>query len=366
MQLTEHYIRRVKFLVSIWEVSELASKMGVVPKTVRRWMKRHCTITKGNLELLKEVDKETKAGLKPDPDPEEIQPEPEQVESEFNDFQDADFKRFNNQSQSNELLVLLDGMPLVSSEIVAQSVNVHHKNIIQLVRKYAIDLNKFGQVEFKTRLNKSGSPTEYALLNESQSTLLLTFLKNTKIARKFKVRLVQEFFNMREFIQSGNSINPAIIADIELLKQQVGIISETQRQTAEVLKIIAERQTGYQSGYQSGYPGYPVEPLRAKATRDSIIYHYSQRTITAIAKRYNLKTNILTREFCRRGMIVRFGKTEYRLTLLYIEWGKLKTSTDGQYQYIVWYQDKMEALESIARGLANDQQPPLPADDGAA
>ena len=40
--------------------------------------------------------------------------------------------------------------------------------------------------------------TEFALLNESQSTLLITMMRNTAIVIECKVRLVEEFYRMRD------------------------------------------------------------------------------------------------------------------------------------------------------------------------
>jgi phage antirepressor YoqD-like protein len=39
--------------------------------------------------------------------------------------------------------------------------------------------------------------TEYTLLNEQQATLLITYMKNTEIVRKFKMRLVKAFYALR-------------------------------------------------------------------------------------------------------------------------------------------------------------------------
>ncbi|MEI9550354.1 Rha family transcriptional regulator, partial [Enterobacter kobei] len=38
---------------------------------------------------------------------------------------------------------------------------------------------------------------EIALLNEQQTTLLITYMRNNEVVREFKKRLVYEFFTMR-------------------------------------------------------------------------------------------------------------------------------------------------------------------------
>jgi phage regulator Rha-like protein len=92
--------------------------------------------------------------------------------------------------------------PTTTSLIVAESCGVQHKNTLALIRKYQADFETFGKVAFETRLNKQGSATEIAELNESQATYLITLFKNTEIVRAFKLRLVQEFAIMRESLSS--------------------------------------------------------------------------------------------------------------------------------------------------------------------
>ncbi|MCG7872400.1 MAG: Rha family transcriptional regulator [Candidatus Thiodiazotropha lotti] len=79
-----------------------------------------------------------------------------------------------------------------------------HAAIIKLVRKYPNELKEFGPLGFEIR---KGAPlpqggfakaTEYAILNEPQATLLFTFMRNNRIVKAFKVRLIKEFYRMRE------------------------------------------------------------------------------------------------------------------------------------------------------------------------
>lgn len=79
---------------------------------------------------------------------------------------------------------------------IAEGTERQHKNVMELVRTYQSDLEDFGQVAFETRLNTQGTSTEYALLNEDQATLIITFMRNSDIVRDFKKRLVKEFRNM--------------------------------------------------------------------------------------------------------------------------------------------------------------------------
>jgi phage regulator Rha-like protein len=92
---------------------------------------------------------------------------------------------------------------------------LNHKAIIQLVRKYLNELEEFGSITFEMRLNgradgRGGRPVEYAILNEPQATLLFTFMRNNRIVKAFKVRLIKEFYRMRQALQKM-TLNPTTL-----------------------------------------------------------------------------------------------------------------------------------------------------------
>lgn len=98
-------------------------------------------------------------------------------------------------------LVEIKKLELVTNSFaIAEGVEKGHKPVIQLIRKYLADLEEFGRVEFEMRPFKTGGGTqkqEIALLNEQQTTLLITYMRNNEVVRAFKKRLVSEFFKMR-------------------------------------------------------------------------------------------------------------------------------------------------------------------------
>lgn len=107
----------------------------------------------------------------------------------------------------NDLVILQDGQALTSTLAIAEGTENEHKSVMQLLRTYLDDFDGFGKVTFEMRLNDRGSPTEYALLNEQQSTLLLTYMRNSEVIRKFKRRLVHAFF---ELAQASRAVAPAL------------------------------------------------------------------------------------------------------------------------------------------------------------
>lgn len=102
----------------------------------------------------------------------------------------------------NELVTVVNGEALTTTLTVAEGLEVQHKNIIELVRTYQSDLEEFGPLAFETRKGISlpqggfAKATEVANLNEHQATLIMTYAKNTEIARTFKKRLVKAFYEL--------------------------------------------------------------------------------------------------------------------------------------------------------------------------
>lgn len=104
-----------------------------------------------------------------------------------------------------ELVLLHHNEPMTTSLAIAEGTQNTHQAIMKMVRAYVEQLQKFGEVGFQIRLNPQGSPTEFAFLNEPQSTLLITFLRNSEIVVAFKVALVQAFYELRNHALAGPS-----------------------------------------------------------------------------------------------------------------------------------------------------------------
>lgn len=119
----------------------------------------------------------------------------------------------------SELVMMQHGEPVTTSLSIAEGVEIAHKSVIQLVRKYADDLQEFGPCAFEMRMvnreQGGGKPVEYAILNEPQSTLLLTYMRNSEIVRQFKKSLVRAFFELRNQQQPSETLpaSPQHLAD---------------------------------------------------------------------------------------------------------------------------------------------------------
>ena len=119
----------------------------------------------------------------------------------------------------------IDSEPFTTSDVIAEFAGVNHHAIQQMISKYEKDLCEFGKVAFEMRPLPESRTKQSILvyhLNEQQSTLLMTYLKNTEKVRAFKKELVRQFYTMRQ----------------ELLKRQTGRaeLKPIRRELTDVIK----------------------------------------------------------------------------------------------------------------------------------
>lgn len=102
-----------------------------------------------------------------------------------------------------ELVEVRENDVFTNSKVIAEGTGNKHHAIQQLIAKYEDDFAEFGQVAFEMRAVKYSRGTneeKIYLLNEQQATLLMTYLRNNEVVRKFKKNLVQQFYKMRKFL----------------------------------------------------------------------------------------------------------------------------------------------------------------------
>jgi len=111
-----------------------------------------------------------------------------------------------NQITPTSIVTLIGTEPLASTLALAQGLHLTHAAVIKLVRKHRSSMERFGPLRFEIRPRlqgqHGGGDTELALLNEHQATLLISMMRNTPIVIECKVRLVEEFFRMRDALQT--------------------------------------------------------------------------------------------------------------------------------------------------------------------
>lgn len=92
-------------------------------------------------------------------------------------------------------------IPVTDSITVSKLYEVSHHAIQQLIKKYEDDFNQFDKIAFEMRPSEKGQNEKLYFLNEEQFYLLVTFMKNTDIARKAKVQFVKAFsFQKKELL----------------------------------------------------------------------------------------------------------------------------------------------------------------------
>ena len=106
--------------------------------------------------------------------------------------------------------VLIDenGEPRTTTAIIADEMGQGHASVIKLFRKYAKRMHAMGGVRFEIQPFKTGGgiqEREIAYLNEHQAALLLSLMRNTEKVVDFKVKLVTEFFKLRDELKNRDT-----------------------------------------------------------------------------------------------------------------------------------------------------------------
>ncbi|KRP74856.1 hypothetical protein TX23_01345 [Pseudomonas paralactis] len=100
------------------------------------------------------------------------------------------------------IVAVVDGEAVTTTLAIAKGCKVDHASVIKLVRTYQGDLQEFGPIGFEIQKGSSlpqggfAKATEYAVLNEQQSTLIMTYMRNGPVVREFKKTLVKAFWGL--------------------------------------------------------------------------------------------------------------------------------------------------------------------------
>ena len=145
----------------------------------------------------------------------------------------------------SKIVFARNGQALTTSVVIANGVGVEHRALRQLLRNYQADFESFGVLTFemsKPKNPQGGRPETFAILNEQQATLLVTYCKNTETVRKFKVALVKAFYEMRE------QLHPQCPAQAQLPAPTL-----TEQQAYAIMSKVAMRAKRDGAKYQTIY-----------------------------------------------------------------------------------------------------------------
>ncbi|MBT9098770.1 Rha family transcriptional regulator [Methylovulum psychrotolerans] len=166
--------------------------------------------------------------------------------------------------------------PRVDSRVLAEQLGVQHKNALELIDKHKSGFEAFGVVAFQTRKPPKGStggrPETFALLNEDQAYLLLTFSRNTPRVVSLKVELVKAFGRFRrekqteaDYLPYYHELHDQVKALADLAHQGGSVTPERLFHT-NINRMINDA-FGLESGHRHELAGH----LRAKVTAAHVL-----------------------------------------------------------------------------------------------
>jgi phage regulator Rha-like protein len=119
---------------------------------------------------------------------------------------------------TSELIEMIDDELYVSHRIIAEKTDNQILSVQKLITDNIEFLERFGKLRFKIEPIKNAknriNEEKTYYLNEPQTTLLLTFMRNNEVVKNFKIRLVEDFYRMRELLKNSSTQKQTPIFDI--------------------------------------------------------------------------------------------------------------------------------------------------------
>ncbi|WP_429970748.1 Rha family transcriptional regulator [Fructilactobacillus sp. Tb1] len=91
----------------------------------------------------------------------------------------------------------INGVPYTTADVLADYVGLEHRSVNRLISNNIDGLEFFGVLRFEIAKVPNGRPRKIWILNEQQSTYLITLFKNNKKIKKLKRILVHEFYVLK-------------------------------------------------------------------------------------------------------------------------------------------------------------------------
>lgn len=166
--------------------------------------------------------------------------------------------------------------PRVDSRVLAEHLQNQHEAVIKLIDAYKEDFESVGVIRFEIgkpqKGTKGGRPERYALLNEDQSYLLLSFSRNTAHVRKLKVELVKAFGRFRREKQTEADYLPYYHELHDQVKALADLAHQGGSATPERLfHTNINRMINDAFGLESGHRHELAGHLRAKVTAAHVL-----------------------------------------------------------------------------------------------
>lgn len=228
---------------------------------------------------------------------------------------------------STELVHITDGVPTITSLVIAAHVGMQHKNVRELIEDNQDSFQQFGVCRFQTAKpsEQGGRPIKYAILTEPQATLLMTFMRNTEKVKAFKVALVKAFYAMRAALTTRQSeINPRQQAELLTKADLARMVLESEEEKAVMAAALesAAPMIAYHDRYISNDDAALIEVWGAQfgLTRPqafALLVDHKMIYRRLIMKRYSKTEDRVVEEY------------EYRAYARYIDWFDLRPQHDA-------------------------------------
>lgn len=186
-----------------------------------------------------------------------------------------------------EIVNIKNNQAFTDSRIIAVGTNNKHHSITAVIQKYLTDFEDFGKVRFEMEPLASGQKEKVYILNQQQATLLMTYLRNSEITRKFKKELVRQFYLMQQFIferQSKHWLETreqgklTRKAETDVLKQLVEYAEEQGSLHSDKMYVAYTKLTNKICGI-SGRDNATAQQLSSLTVAENIILHCIQAGI---------------------------------------------------------------------------------------
>lgn len=86
----------------------------------------------------------------------------------------------------------------IDSRLLAKPLGNKHQSVFELLKNHRADFEELGLLRFQTGKGTGGRPEKFAMMNEDQAYLLLTYSRNNPKTRDLKIKLVKAFSEARK------------------------------------------------------------------------------------------------------------------------------------------------------------------------
>lgn len=142
----------------------------------------------------------------------------------------------------------------IDSRVLAMQLQTQHESLLKLVSAYKDNFEELGKVRFQigpSPDSRTGQSMKFALLNEDQAYLLLTYSRNNARVRELKVRLVKAFRDAR---LAADTRNLEYMPTYHQLHDQIHALasgSPNERHVHGNINKLVNKAAGVEAGHRS-------------------------------------------------------------------------------------------------------------------